>query len=191
MSDGPFSHAGLAACHLKALESLGDPSFSDKERSNILSHAVVTDVTKSGAMAFIQDWFASDVNGTLPGILDRDLDETLAKHGEPPFVHMLKQEIDYSHDSDMLTGHWNVKPLDRALKRQLDGTCQNLEAVILKTRELGKISADKAVEMRRNLNPAKEGVSIRGLRKELLTEKDDAFKSSVAKRQGVDQGPAL
>ena len=191
MSDGPFSHAGLAAPHLKALESLGDPSISDKERSNILSHAVVTDVTKSGAMAVIQDWFAFDVNGTLPGILDRDLDETLAKHGEPPFVHMLRQEINCSQDTDMSTGHWNVKPLDRALKRQIEGMCQNFEAAIMTARELGKISADKAVVMRRNLNPAREGVSIRGIRKELLAENNDAFKSSVAKRQGIDQGPAL
>ncbi|MEQ8441310.1 MAG: hypothetical protein RKK11_05095 [Alphaproteobacteria bacterium] len=191
MTDGPFKGLKLTAPQKKLVESVGDIAFDDSERVGRLSHACLQDLAKSGDMKLVANLKAQAANDQMDLDPAGTVKRVFAEHEKSAFSNRLEQNVVYL----VQHGASPEKALNEALPDAVQGQvrdCVNrINEELMRARDAGDAKPDQVAQATQHLRRVEGMVPIEKACSALLDGNKDAFKDSVQKKQGDEEGPSL
>lgn len=191
MTDGPFKNLKLTAHHRKVVETLGNDAFSDDERSSRICHASLKDLSSSGDL----DLVAALQNQSKEAQLDLDavgtVEQIFESNNKTPFANTLQQETRYElHHGKSLEASLE-HALPQAVERHLQEFGNRVHESFLQVQEAGDARPNEIAHAMRDLSRAIKFVPVDKICNAVRTGDKNAFKESVAKKSGAEEGPSL
>ena len=191
MTDGPFKNLKLASHLKKVVQTLGDANYSDENRGKRICNAVLTDMSSSGDLDLVSALEAlADVN-QLQLDATGSVDEIFDFHEKTQFADVMQREMRY--------GLYHRLPVARAFEDALPRTCEHqiqkvvshIEGELLRSQASGDAKDKDVTSAIQDLKRAKQFAPVDKICDAALSGNKNAFKDSVAKKKGAEEGPPL
>ena len=191
MTDGPYYNLDLAAHHRKLVKALGNAIYSDEEQSSHIGHVILKDMLTPENIKLIKSLYALANDDQLDLGKTNEVIQIFAANDNTPFANTLEKKILYCLNNDL--------PLKDALDDALRKACvsqktelrERLCAALLHNQHSEGLSRKKVTNLIRKLDRATDTLPGDKLFKATRSLDKNAFKESITKRKGVEDGPPL
>lgn len=191
MTDGPFKNLRLSASHKRIVETLGNDAFDDTERSDRICHANLKDLSAAGDLDLVAALMAEARNDQLDLDPMGTVEDVCGRHDKTPFADKLQQELTYriQHGASLEEGLEQALP--SAVERQTQECSNRIQEELLRAQEAGDARPEQVADAMKDLHRALGTVPVDQICDAVKEGNKDAFKESVSKKQGENEGPRL
>jgi hypothetical protein len=191
MSDGPFKNLKLTAPFKRVVETLDNEAFGDTERSDLFCHANLMELSSAGGMDLVAALYKQADKDQLDLDTMGAVTELIRKQNESSFADKMQQELTYRihHGASLMDGLDMALP--SAIERHLHESNNHIQEELIRAQESGDAKPNQVANALTNLGKAYAAVPVNKICAAVKQGNKNAFKDSVSKKQGEDEGPSL
>ncbi len=191
MTDGPFKNLKLGKNWKRFAEAVQNETVDTNMRCSIASHAILQEVLAGDVPDLInrlQSYFNKEQ-------LDIDplssIENIFADHSVAPFADTLEKELSYRLNDGMQPIDAFSEALEASIDVWINKIKNRIEEQCIHSLELKEMWSDQCNLTIRNSNMTLDNLDKKPLCNALLNGDKLAFKSSILKKAGIDDGPTL
>lgn len=191
MSDGPFKNLRLAKHWKKFAKAAYNDAFDRDECCGIASDAVVRDVLTEPVKALLSVLKAYVERNQLDFDPLFSVDKIFSEHSRVPFADTLQKEMSYRMNGNVAPGVALEQALVSTVNDQINMSRTRMQEECIRSCELGEMRQDQLERTIGRTDSIFESLNRNNICDAILACNKHAFRGTVAKKIGLDEGPSL
>ena len=191
MSDGPFKNLKLKTRWKQFAEAVQNDTFNRDECCAMASHALVCDILTYDVQALLADLLAYARRTQLDFDPLFTVESIFNAHMRTPFTDSLQKEIALCLNDEIASGDALREGLKASVTQEISIAMNRIQEECILSREFGEMWQDQFNNTIKQASATFKALDIDKICDALQSGNKNAFKHSVSKKTGLDDGAPL